>query len=106
MRAITKLMSGWSYHFTGRQTPDAQDTARRSTFNQYQTTPVNDIAGRGTLVSQNGGLWGQKYFSVIQPPQVMVQHMAPTNDFLDAGTRVVGLYGTSLLPNPDSTGIT
>lgn len=104
MRAISKLLDGWDYHFTGRAPQDSGQVARRATLDQFQTFPVNSIQGRGTLVSQNNA-WGQKYFNVIQPPQVLALQTGVNNDLFDAGTQVTGLYGTSLLPNPASTGI-
>lgn len=104
MQAFKKLMAGWDYHFTGKPAQDYAQVARRATLDRFQTYPANNVEGRGTLVTQNGVNAG-KYWNVVQPPQVIAPPTRVIADLYDGGTRVIGLFSSPLVPNPDSNGI-
>lgn len=104
MQAFKKLMAGWDYHFTGKPAQDYGQTARRATFDQFQTFPMNSIEGRGDLVTQNG-VFGGKYWNVVQPPQVIAPPTRVIADLYDGGSRVIGFFSSPLVQNPDSNGI-
>lgn len=95
------IFDGWNYHFRARPAVNAQASARRATFEQFQTLPANMVQGSGTLTAPNG-IPG-KYFSVTQPPQVYANHVAVVASLFAGGVRAGGLYGQPLADNPHSS---
>jgi hypothetical protein len=98
------MLKGWSYFFTAKAPPrEREGAAARATLDQFQSFPANEVQGRGTLVSQNG-VTGEKYWNIMQPPQVYAHHTGVTESLTGAGSVAGGLYGAALVPNPNSTG--
>ena len=98
-------MNPFGYLFGSVAAPNIQDSARRATLAQFQGYPANEIEGAGTLVSQNGGVSGGKYWKINQPPQIYANLVPVLSDLLGGGTTVGTLYGAALAKNNDSIGV-